>query len=227
MKTSKNIILTISVSLIAIIFIIMLLLVKNNIFDDVQNNNGKDYIIIKSNGETLSFNRKDVNELDKYLEGSFDSADEINRIRFTYLKKINDTQYYLIHYGGGVKLQNNLLVKKDCSDKVTSKLISEASFYQNFKISPNKQYIAFLFGRNEGTVVLRNNLVIVDSTTLEEIKIDKLIKPFKYAILEYIWINNKDLEVIIPDIESWDFNTLEEWFRSSQRQTRKIKLKIY
>lgn len=88
MKISKNIILTISVSLIIIIFIIMLLLMKNNIFDDVQNNNGKDYIIIKSNGETLLFNRKDVNELDKYLEGSFDPATEINRMRFTYLKKL-------------------------------------------------------------------------------------------------------------------------------------------
>lgn len=200
---------------------------KNNTFDDVQKNNEQDLITIKSNVESLSFNRKDVNEIDKYLEGSLEPEIEIDKMRFSYLEKINDSQYYLIHYGGGIKLQNNLLLKIDCSNKVTSKLISEASFLQNLKISPNRKYIAFVFGRNEGTIVLRNDLVIIDSTTLEEAKIDEDIKPFKYTISEYKWIDNKTLELVIPNIKNWDFDALEKWFKSSQRQTRKIKLKIY
>lgn len=227
MKIFKNTKLIVSISLIIVISIFILVIIKDITLNKIQDNNEKNYITLAYDNKLISFNKNDVPELKEYLENSSDPEIEIDRIKVTYLTKFNSNEYYIISYGGGVKLSSNLLLKKDEDGLFTSKLLSEASMYQNFMNSPNKKYIVFLFGRNEGPEVIRNELVVVNTITLVRIEIDEIIKPFTLPILKYIWVNNETLEIIVPDIKNTDFNTLNQWFKYEQKPTRKIIKKIH
>ncbi|WP_432666737.1 hypothetical protein R9X47_10290 [Wukongibacter baidiensis] len=229
-KSLKSMKLVVSVGLIIVISIFTLVITKDKTSNKIQANqdsNDENYITLTYDNESISFNKNAIYELKEYLENSSDPEIEIGRIKLTDLIKLNNNEYYIISYGGGIKLSNNLLLKKNEDGSFSSKLLSEASMYQNFMNSPNKKYIAFLFGRHEGPEVIRNDLVVVESITLETVEIDKVIESFTLPILKYIWLDNETLEIIVPDIKNTDFNTLDQWFKSKQKRTRKIVGKIH
>ena len=79
----------------------------------LEDDNAKDNITLVIEDKSLSFNKKDFIEIEKYIEGSFDPEIEIDRMKLTYLGKIDNNEYYIIHYGGGMKASNDLLVRKN------------------------------------------------------------------------------------------------------------------
>jgi len=131
---------------------------------------------VKSNGNTVSNQEKelilniehptlepihiDIKEqlplLTLYLEQFDEPQNELNRIRSNYLFSNNQRDYFLISYSCGTKLCNQILLENYQGD-IQTLMVSEASFYQDLKHS--KDYLTLLFGKNEGSRVVRNQVV--------------------------------------------------------------------
>jgi len=208
------------------------ILLRNSLFlnSKIKNNiNSIDKINLQHEHGNFSFNKREIPEIDKYLENSMDPKLEIRRMNLLYITNINDKKYYLLKYGCGTKLCNNLLIQQN-GKKIKSTLLSESSIYQQFKVSPELNYIAFLFGRNEGTIVIRHDLVVINSSSLQknQLKINKKndFKSFNWLIENFKWLSDRVIQITIPKIDNFNFINLEKWIKSEQKETQNINLKI-
>ncbi|MTI65032.1 MAG: hypothetical protein FH753_00320 [Firmicutes bacterium] len=172
----------------------------------------------------FTFNKSAIPEIDKYLKNSENPQLEIENMELYYITKIKDSKYYILSFGCGMKLSDSLLIKQN--NNINPTLLSKASIYQGFKSSPNLKHIAFLFGRNEGNKVIRNDLVIIDSSNLQNNKINNF-KSFNWPINEFEWISNETIEITIPALNKFSFNNIKKWNFNNQKDTKKIKLKVF
>lgn len=195
--------------------------VENN---DINENNqfSEEKILLESDGHILEFNRKDILQIDKYLEGrDFDS--EVNNMMLEFITRIKNNNYYIVHYSCGTKMTDSLLVKEDSNGNLSSSLLSEVSIYQGYKLSPKKQYFSFLFGRNDGFNVIKSNLVVVGTENLKKLELsrnDGILKPYATSILDYQWVSNNTLKATIPDTEIESDDSLRDWYSSDERKVR-------
>jgi hypothetical protein len=142
---------------------------------------------------------------------------------------MENDNYYLIKYSCGTKLCNNVLVKIH-DGEIKSVLLSEASMYQDMRVSPNEKYMAFVFGINEGNMVIRHDLEVVDINNMEKktvtLKKDKNFNPFTWYLESFKWINDQEIKISIPNIDSFDFESLKKWLDDDSRETKDIELKV-
>jgi hypothetical protein len=186
-------------------------------------------ITIQDEDDSISFKRKDIPEIDEYLDGCDDIKVEIERMKLWHLTRMENDNYYLIKYSCGTKLCNNVLVKIH-DGKLKSVLLSEASMYQDMKVSTNEKYMAFVFGINEGNMVIRHDLEVVDISNMEKktvtLKNDKNFNPFTWYLESFKWINDQEIKISIPNIDSFDFESLKKWLDDDSRETKDIELKV-
>ncbi|RHW35973.1 hypothetical protein D1B31_17955 [Neobacillus notoginsengisoli] len=177
------------------------------------------------NQEPLYVSLETVPILSTYLEQFEDKKNEINRIRSSYLYTNNQKDYFLVNYSCGTKLCNQLLLEHNQGD-IQSLQISESSFLQNSKL--NNDYLAFLFGRNEGSEVLRNQVVIINIKNFQKISPPedlKVLESFKYPIPFIEW-RDGTLISTIADIDDTSYERIKEWYKNNQEPFQQLKWKI-
>jgi len=222
------------IKLFSMIFIVFCgyILFKNNwyLVDEINNNKESfDKITLKSDEINFSFDRKDIPEIDAYLSDNNDLKIEIERMNLLHVSTINDNNYYIIQYGCGTKLCNNILVEEN-KGILNTVLLSEFSIYQGLKLSPNLNYMVFIFGRNEGSIVIKHDLVIVNISDLQKQQLivseKEKFKSFNWMITNVEWLNDDRLQITIPSIANFDFDYLKQWIESNNQETKNIKLTI-
>lgn len=190
-----------------IMFLIVLLLVSCQ----SKGNNKELFLQINIPDQTpLKISVDQVPILNSYLEQFEDNKNELNRVSSTFLFTNNQKDYILLNYSCGMKLCNQLLLEhKD--GEFRSLQVSESSFLQESK--QNNEYIAFLFGRNEGTEVLRNQVVIINLKKFQKISPPEnlnIFGSFEYPIPMIEW-NDNTLIARIADIDDISYKSLNEW----------------
>ncbi|GIO65894.1 hypothetical protein [Paenibacillus cookii] len=155
--------------------------------------------------------------LNQYLEQFEDKKNELNRMRINYLFTNNQKDYILLNYSCGTKLCNQLLLEHKDGEWLSLQ-ISESSFLQVSK--QNGEKVAFLFGRNEGSEVLRNQVVIVNMKNFQEISPPenlKILSSFEYPISMIEW-NDDTLIAKVANIDDISFENVKEWNTKTFKQ---------
>ncbi|GIO29399.1 MULTISPECIES: hypothetical protein [Paenibacillus] len=161
--------------------------------------------------------------INSYLEPFEDKKSELNRMRINDLFTYNQKDYILLNYSCGTKLCNQLLLEhKD--GEWQSLQISESSFFQVSK--QNGEIAAFLFGRNEGSEVLRNQVVIVNLKKFQEIPPPEnlnMLSSFEYPISMIEW-NDDTLIARVTNIDDTSFTNVKEW---NKKTFKRLEWKVY
>ncbi|WP_053368117.1 hypothetical protein [Bacillus sp. FJAT-27245] len=195
--------------------------------NSLKTNEQKDFDlhIEMPNREPLYVSLETLPILNTYLEQFEDKKNEISRIRSSYLYTTDQKDYFLVNYSCGTKLCNQLLLEHK-QGEIQSLHISEASFLQNSKL--NNDYIAFLFGRNEGSDVLRNQVVIIDLKNFRKVSPPedmKVLESFEYPIPTIEWGDGTLLSTI-ADIDDTSYEGIKKWYKNNQEPIKQFKWKI-
>lgn len=146
--------------------------------------------IEKPNQEPIHIDiKKHIPVLISYLEQFDEPEIEMNKIQSNYLFSHKERDYFLLSYSCGIKVCNQLLLEQ-YQGNIKTLEVSEASFLQDFKHS--KDYLAFLFGRNEGTEAIRNQVVIFNLQDFQKNNLPEylgILESFEYPILSIEWNN--------------------------------------
>ncbi|EJL21024.1 hypothetical protein [Brevibacillus sp. BC25] len=175
-----------------------------------------------------------VDSINKYLE-QFDQSDretEIKRIQATAFTSNSGIIYGDFQYSCGTKLCNHTLVQIK-NDEIKSVPLHSGSIFSDHAFSPNEKNLAILLGKNEGTDVVRNSVMVIntESLTLAELNdasdiVNKLTSTdFSIPILSIKWENDTTLKITIPDLTDYSFETLKQW-QQKENKTKEVTLSI-
>ncbi|MEQ6391366.1 hypothetical protein RZN22_19040, partial [Bacillaceae bacterium S4-13-58] len=124
--------------------------------------------------------------------------------------------YAIIKYSCGSKLCDQLFIEhKD--GNVESIPVSEGSMLLDYK--QNNNHVALLFGRNEGSEVLRNKVEVIDLHTFEKVPVPSDVarfNSFDYPIPSLEWEGNS-LILSVADIKDKSFETVKKWYENQQQ----------
>jgi hypothetical protein len=184
--------------------------------------------------KTITIPISNVDSVKKYLDQAepHERASERNRIQTTSFTSASGTIYGDIKYGCGIKLCNHTLVQIKNNAIKTIPLFS-GSILTAHAFSPDEKYLAVLLGRNEGTEVIRQSLMIIelDSFTLAELEnrndvVTMLTSAdFTTPILSMSWESETTLKAVIPDTTDYAFDTLKNW-KAGENNTKEIFIKV-
>ncbi|MBG9941038.1 hypothetical protein ABE237_21540 [Brevibacillus formosus] len=208
-----------------------------------SNSNGTQVQNVQKEAERLTFSLDSkeysvpipkVESINKYLE-QFDQSDretEIKRMQATAFTSKSGIIYGDFQYSCGTKLCNHTLVQIK-NDEIKSVPLHSGSIFSDHAFSPNEKNLAILLGKNEGTDVVRNSVMIIntESLTLAELNdasdiVNKLTSTdFSIPILSLNWENDTTLKITIPDLTNYSFETLEQW-QKKENNTKEATLSI-
>lgn len=163
-----------------------------------------------------------------YLQEQSDSVDEIERSSFELLplNSSNGSKYGVLMYNCGNKLCSSLLVK--LSETITSIELGN-SMLMDMKQSPNLGLAAFRYGENEGNLVIRNRLILINLENMEllhpvsKVFSKEFVESATWPITEYEWNSDQNLSIRVADIQNADYNSLLTWF-NGLKKTKKIEI---
>ncbi|MDP5274044.1 hypothetical protein [Chengkuizengella axinellae] len=169
----------------------------------------------------------DLPILNAFIEGmGIELETETNCMNIDELNSTGSSDYYLLRYGCAVKLRDFLLIKQN-QQRIDS-LHLEFGLFQEVKLSPDGKNLAFLFARNEMNRVIRSNILIMDVENFIELELENEIQAFEYPILDYQWVDNGTIQVMIPELEEYSFDQIDKWNHSSEanKQVKQLNIKI-
>ncbi|MBY0121654.1 hypothetical protein [Bacillus sp. S/N-304-OC-R1] len=175
--------------------------------------------------EQLNVSIDKVPILKSYIEQFEDKENEINRISSRFLYRNNQKNYILVNYSCGTKLCNQLFLEEK-EGNIQSIQVSESSFLQDSKI--NNDYLAFLFGRNEGSEVVRNQVFIIRLKDFQKISPPDdliLLESFEYPIPMIEW-KDEVLIATIANIDETSYEGIKQWYMNKQHSIQQIEWKI-
>ena len=101
----------------------------------------------------------------------------------------------------------------------------------DIKQSPNSENAVFRYGVNEGSLVLRNNLIPVNLDKMELLHLgskklsEEYVENAIWPITGYRWISDKVISIRTADIQDSEYDSLLAWYNSSQK-TKEIKVEL-
>ncbi|CAM3354834.1 hypothetical protein [Brevibacillus invocatus] len=194
----------------------------------------QEYIELPLDSGSLSIPVEKVEPLHKFLESYTPSERqvEISRIQGTAFRSLTGIVYGDIRFNCGSKLCDHVLVQmKDEAFKSLS--LHEGSLWISHSFSPDERLLAILLGRNEGTELVRNRIMILHTETLEPAVVwgdpvvteQALSSDFVFPILDVKWVHETSLEITVPDTPDNSYETLLEWNRTG-KTTKTIRLSV-
>ena len=165
-----------------------------------------------------------------YLQEQSYTVVEIERSSFELLPLISSdgSKYGVLTYNCGNKLCSSLLVK--LSKTITSIELGNGML-MDMKQSPNLGHAVFRYGENEGNIVIRNRLILINLENMELLHPERkvfskeFVESATWPITEYEWSNDQNLLIRIADIQNADYDSLLTWFNGSNK-TKKIEIEI-
>ncbi|MGG1660514.1 hypothetical protein [Brevibacillus sp. NRS-1366] len=177
---------------------------------------------------TISFDSKQIKvsvdqipSLREYLI-QYDAAqrqEELERIVIRSFASETVGLFADISYSCGVKLCNHVLIQIK-NDEIKTLPFGSSSIFQKALFSPDEKMLGIVLGRNEGTELVRNNLFVVDIKRLEAAKVacssdvvNQLVEvdSFIWPIHLIQWLDNKTLEVTVPQLNDSSYDALVTW----------------
>ncbi|MHC0035305.1 hypothetical protein [Pseudoneobacillus sp. C159] len=169
--------------------------------------------------------KKYIPVLVSYLEQFDEPEREMNRIQSNYLFSNQERDFFLLSYNCGIKICNQLFLEHYQGD-IKSIEVSEASFLQDFKRS--NTYLAFLFGRNEGTEVIRNQVVIFNLQDFQKTNLPEdlgILESFEFPILSIEWKDGVFISTVAV-VEDTSYDCIIEWNKNNKVPIQKLKWNI-
>ncbi|WP_313798276.1 hypothetical protein [Cytobacillus sp.] len=207
---------------------ILLLTACNKTIDNTELNQGKGLILDfeQPSKESIFIDIDNQVPILKSYLAQFDEPEiEMSRMQSTYLISYKQRDYFLLSYSCGTKICHQLLLEH-YQGKIKSFEVSEASFLQDSKHSNN--YLAFLFGRNEGKEVIRNQVVIVDLQNFRKMTLPEhfgILESFEYPIPSIEW-KDRHLKATIAVLEDPSYDSIKEWNKNNKESTQELLWKI-
>ncbi|MEQ6391393.1 hypothetical protein RZN22_19210, partial [Bacillaceae bacterium S4-13-58] len=133
--------------------------------------------------------------------------------------------YAIIKYSCGSKICDQLFIAHK-GGNVESILVSEGSMLLDYK--QNSDFLALLFGRNEGSEVLRNKVEVIDLHSLKEILAPNDVAKFNsfdYPISSFKWEGNS-LVLYVADIRDKSYETVKKWYVNNQQPKKTLTWKM-
>ena len=185
---------------------------NNSIADDLKMSEGKELTLVfeESDSEAIQIEIEKLPVLMSYLTQNDKPELEMDRFQSTYIHTHQQKDYFLISYNCGVKLCDQLLVEHS-QDGINSIEVSNSSFLQDAK--QQEDYLALLFGRNEGTEVVRNQIAVFNLKEFEKVLPPnqlEVLESFDYPISRIEW-EGKDLRVNIANIKELTYENIKKW----------------
>lgn len=219
-------------SILFAIFTILVVIVLNlSINKEVETNMSQEinFVIVEDNGIPLKIPINKIPEIKHYLEGVQDKEIEISRMRGIFLKKEKTESFILLEYGCGTKMCDSVLIRKKGKEITTIKLFF--GIFQDYVFSPNEDNILLVYGVNEGPinrnfikVVNLSEMIFIESQSKE--LMNEFMGEPNWPILEYKWIDNDSISIKIPDTPSSNIEVLEKWFKSKNKNTITVIIKL-
>ncbi|MED1856007.1 hypothetical protein [Brevibacillus reuszeri] len=187
----------------------------------------KDEIMVPFDSKQVSIAVDDIPALREYLK-EFDQEKrqiELSRIYTQAIPSESAGMLADIGYSCGTKLCSHVLVQlKD--DQTKTLPLCEGSIFQAAYFSPDESKLAVLLGRNEGADIIRNHVVFVDVSKLEEInipeqkqseRVKQLVSPdsFHWPIRDLKWLDDQSVSLTVPELEDSSYETLANWNKTN------------
>ncbi|WDV45647.1 hypothetical protein PV797_19460 [Clostridiaceae bacterium M8S5] len=180
------------------------------------------------NDKIIKIKSSDIPIVNQYLNESDDPESEIRWMSLDYIGKVKDNTYFLLKYGRAIKLRDYVLIKFR-RNTFNSSITLAFGIYQEHKYSLDNKYLAFNFRYNQGNTVLRNDIVVIDLLEMKKCiltNVQEKYQPFLWWISDYKWVGDKKIEISIPNIKEFDFESLEKWGLSEDRESRVIEFLV-
>lgn len=145
----------------------------------------------------------------------------MSRIQSNYLISHKQRDYFLLSYNCGTKICNQLLLEH-YQGEIKSFEVSEASFLQDSKHSYN--YLAFLFGRNEGKEVIRNQVVIFDLLDFRKMTLPEhlgILESFEYPIPSIEW-KDGNFKAMIAVLKDTSYESIKDWNKNHKELIQEL-----
>jgi hypothetical protein len=169
--------------------------------------------------------KKHIPVLISYLEQFDEPEIEMNKIQSKNLLSHKERDYFLLSYSCGIKICNQLLLEY-YQGNIKSFEVSEGSFLQDFKQS--NDYLAFLFGSNEGTEVIRNQVVIFNLQDFQKTKLPEylgILESFEYPILSIEWKDGVFISTVAV-LKDTSYESIMVWNRNNKEPIQKLQWDI-
>ncbi|WP_145333039.1 hypothetical protein [Paenibacillus xylanexedens] len=189
-----------------------------------------DEIEIKSEGKSLKLPLADIPQYKNYLLNEKNLQSEIARTQFTTLDVPIPEKVNLLQYSCGNKECSTILVKS--SGVKNQSLNLPTGIFQDYKFSPDNTKVLIRYAYDEGGLVRKQIVVAIDlhSFTLIGYSSPKLEEQFMlmptWPVISYNWKDNNYFTVETAALETNEYNTLEKWFSSDDRTTKKVTIKL-
>ncbi|HZG81051.1 MAG TPA: hypothetical protein VEZ13_09830 [Brevibacillus sp.] len=186
---------------------------------------------------TLSIPVKELPELEDFL-ASFDPSDrqiEWERVNTSAFSSPTGVVYGDIRYSCGTKLCDHLWLQIKEEQRNTLSLPAyDGSLFVSHAFSPDETYLALLLGRNEGTELVRHQLLVLrtdefsvaavhgEPATISE---QAVSGDFAFPILDLQWKDDQTLEATVPDTADLSYEGLQQW-RDQGSKTRTLLLQV-
>ncbi|MFF2753166.1 hypothetical protein ACFVR1_05355 [Psychrobacillus sp. NPDC058041] len=191
--------------------------------DSLVSTNDGELFFFEREGKQFTIPIKSIPIFKEYLDEQSNRNAEIHRTSYDFLDFHSEgSTYILLKYSCGTKLCSTLLIKLS-NENISSIALGQGSIFMKAKQSPNSNYAAFLYGQNEGNVVLRNNLVAVDLRKMKLLTVEdkevanNFIDNATWPITDFTWANNQMIKIQTADILDSDYNSLLMWYESSMK----------
>jgi hypothetical protein len=149
--------------------------------------------------------------------------------------KSEDVTYEVIHNGSDKELgiveinteQNYITAIVTRSNETFEVIGGSYSKIADWKYSPNKQLIAFLYSSNseiENESITYDPLHVLDLNDMRftTLYLDSDFPISGTPILSYTWLDNVTIEYVIPDVDYPDSTLLLQWQQSDEKPTKSI-----
>jgi len=193
-----------------------------SISPDKEQSSTENIINLSNDKHKLTIPVSSVPELQEYLKqySAEEQEAEKKRMQIDSFTIDQKTIYFVLKYSCGTKLCNTILLKKSGDDLQTRSLLETVTF-AGYQFSPDQKKLALMFGRNEGTEVNRETILVVNTGDLKTIVGKETTNNTIYQslfngevglpILQYSWKDSSTIEAIVPKINSTAYDDIKKW----------------
>lgn len=182
-------------------------------------------LIINEIGKHFTIPIAALPQLETYLQSESDQEAELARIHYEFLSGNSD--HFVLKYGCGNKRCQLLLVELMDSESVTTFDLGEGIFAG---AEVFQQRAMFLIAENEGNVVVRHKIVLVDLSTMNPLHpLDQQLaahyfEEALYPITKFEWLSETAIRLEVADLEEASFEAVERWYQEEDSDVRVVEV---
>ncbi|WP_340021926.1 hypothetical protein MHI24_23460 [Paenibacillus sp. FSL K6-1096] len=175
--------------------------------------------LVDQDGNPVHLELSSLPLYEQYLESSRDIPAEIARTQAETLPLSRPERFLLLKYNCGNKHCDTNLVRmaEPESGSPTISIGLAGGIYQDFQLSPDGNSVLLRFAYNEGGTLLRHILIAAELRKMELLPAasatlaDTYMHTPNWPIVSYRWISNQQFRVERPDLDSAEYQAVQQW----------------